>query len=185
MDLIHQRGVSIKIFEISKDRILIESLLVDERFCPFFIYARQQVVDSGMIHRVMVRMTLSLPELIIEAAEIEMAIIPNAKCREVEALSGKIVGLQLTRGFKRKVTALLGGKVGCIHITNLILFMSSAAIQGSYTYYNRVREDGRVKHSDLDDSLLINSCHLWKEDGPLARRLGEMKRAAKRVRGKT
>lgn len=185
MDLIHERGVSIKIFEIGEDRILIEGLLVDERFCPSFIYSRNQVVDPGMIHRMMVRMTLSLPKLIIESAEIEMAIIPNAKCREIEALSGKIVGLQLTQGFKRKVTELLGGKVGCIHIMNLILFMSSAAIQGSYTYYNRVREDGRVKRSDLDDSLLINSCHLWREDGPLARRLGEMKKVAKRIRAKS
>ena len=63
--------------------------------------------------------------------------------------------------------------------------MSSTAIQGSYTYYNRVREDGRVKRSDLDDSLLINSCHLWREDGPLARGLGEMKKVAKRVRAKS
>ena len=181
MDLIHERGVSIKIFEIGEDKIKIEGLLVDERFCPSFIYSRKQVVNPGMIHRMMVRMTLSLPKLIIESAEIEMAIIPNAKCHEVEALSGKIVGLQLTQGFKRKVTELLG----CIHIMNLILFMSSAAIQGSYTYYNRVREDGRVKRSDLDDSLLINSCHLWREDGPLARRLGEMKKVAKRVRAKT
>ena len=185
MNLIHERGVSIKIFEIGEERIMIEGLLFDERLCPSFIYARRQVVDPGMIHSVMVRMTLSLPKLIIEAAEIEMAIIPNSKCREVEALSGKIVGLQLTQGFKRTVRKLLGGKVGCIHIVNLILFMSSAAIQGSYTYYNRVREDGRVKRSDLDDSLLINSCHLWREDGPLVRRLGEMKRAAKRVRVKT
>ena len=129
MDLIHERGVSIKICEIGEDRILIEGLLVDERFCPSFIYSRKQVVDPGLIHRMMVRMALSLPKLIIESAEIEMVMIPNVKCREVEALSGKIVGLQLTQGFKRKVTELLGGKVGCIEVERPYCALGSALIR--------------------------------------------------------
>jgi hypothetical protein len=182
MELIHERAFFIKIFEIDKDRILVQGLLADERFYPSYIYSLRQIVEPCVLHRMKVSLKLLLPKLVIEYAEIQMPIVPNAMCRDIETLAPKLVGLQLTQGFKAKVKNILGGKIGCIHIRNMISFMESAAIQGSYTYYNRLREDGKVKHSDLDDSLLINSCHMWRDDGPLAPQLDDMKRAANRIR---
>ena len=179
--LIHERDAFIKIFEIGENRILIEGVLTDERFYQSIIYARQELITPGVVHRIIVRMTLLLPRLIIESAEAEMPTVPTDICKEVKEVVNKLVGLRLTRGFKDKVSDLLGGKNGCIHMNNLILFMSTAAIQGSYTYYNRVREDGEVKHPDFDSSLIINSCHLWREEGPFAPRLEEMKNAAKSI----
>ncbi|MFH1079031.1 MAG: DUF2889 domain-containing protein [Pseudomonadota bacterium] len=181
-DLIHERGAFVKIFELEENQILIEGTLTDERFCRSFIYSLQRLVDPDVIHRITVRMTLSLPKLIIESAEAEMPAVPVGMCREIKDVVHKLIGLRLTRGFKDKVKKLFGGRNGCIHMTNLILFMSTAAIQGSYTFYNRVREDGRLKHPDFDDSLIINSCHVWSEDGSFAARLVEMKKAAESVR---
>jgi hypothetical protein len=181
-DLIHERGASVKTFELEENKILIEGTLTDERFCRSFIYSLQRRVDPGVIHRITVRMMLSLPKLIIESAEAEMPAVPVGMCREIKDVVHKLIGLRLTRGFKDKVKELFGGRNGCIHMTNLILFMSSAAIQGSYTYYNRVREDGRLKYPDFDDSLIINSCHVWMEEGPFVARLKEMKKTAEGVR---
>ncbi len=55
-------------------------------------------------------------------------------CRAVKGVVSKLTGLHITRGFKSKVTEVLAGKKGCIHMMNLILFMGAAAVQGSYTY---------------------------------------------------
>ncbi len=181
-DFIHERDARVKIFETGDDRILIEGTLTDERFCPSYIYSLQQLIEPGVVHRIIVRMTLSLPKLIIESAEAEMPAVPTVMCREVQDTVKELVGLQMKRGFKENVKKILGGKNGCIHMMNLILFMSTAAIQGSYSYYNRVREGGRIKRGDFDDSLIVNSCHVWREDGPLARRLEEMKKAAHDIR---
>ena len=184
MELIHERGASVKVFEIGVDKILIEGILTDERFCPSFIYSLQRFIDPGIVHRIIVKMVLSLPKLIIESAEADMLAVPMEMCKEVKDVVSKLVGIPLTRGFRENVRKSLGGKNGCIHMNNLLLFMSTAAIQGSYTYYNRVREDGRLKRADFDGSLIINSCHLWREGGPFAQRLEEIQKATHGVRGK-
>jgi hypothetical protein len=183
MEFIHERSARVKVFEIGVDKILIEGILRDERFCPSFIYSLQQFMDPGIVHRIIVRMVLSLPKLIIESAEAEMTVVPMEMCKEVKDVVNKLVGLPLMRGFRENVRKSLGGNTGCIHINNLLLFMNTAAIQGSYTYYSRVREDGQLKRADFDGSLIVNSCHLWREDGPAAQRLEEMQKARHGVRG--
>jgi hypothetical protein len=177
IELIHERGASVKVFEIGVDKILIEGILTDERFCTAFIYLPQRFIDPGIVHRIIVRMVLSLPQLIIESAEAEMLAVPIEMCKEVKDVVNKLVGIPLTRGFKENVRKSLGGKNGCIHMNNLLLFMSTAAIQGSYTYYNRLREDGRLKRPDFDNTLIVNSCHIWREEGPFAPRLEEIQKA--------
>lgn len=182
-DLIHERSASVQIFEIGENKILIKGTLTDERFHHSLrLYSRQKLVPPGVVHRIIVTMVLSLPKLIIESAEAEMPAVPVELCRDIKGVVNKLVGLRLVRGFKDKMKDLLGGKKGCIHMNHLILFMSAAAIQGSYTYYNRMRENERLKPPDFDGSLIVNSCHVWKEEGPFAPQLEEMKKAAKRVR---
>jgi len=45
-----------------------------------------------------------------------------------------------------------------------------------------VKEDGSLREIYLDDSLIVNSCHVWKESGPFAPRLKEMKKKARDAR---
>lgn len=179
---IHERAASVTVFEIEEGKILIEGRLTDDRFFESFIYSLQRTIEPGIVHNILVKMTLSLPDLTIEYAEADMPTVPIEMCREIKNVVGKLKGLSITRGFKSKVKEVLGGKKGCIHMMNLILFMSAAAVQGSYTYYNRVREDGKRMRPDFDSSLVINSCHIWREEGPLAPRLEEIKRATQTVR---
>ncbi|MFB3926497.1 MAG: DUF2889 domain-containing protein [Syntrophales bacterium] len=181
-ELIHERAASVKIYEIGEDRILIEGALTDERLCRSFIYTLQRLVNPGIVHHIIVRLVLSLPRLIIESAEAEMPSVPADMCREMEEVVEKLVGLRLTRGFKDRLNEILGGRNGCIHMNNLIQFMSTAAVQGSYTYYNRLREDGRLKQPDFDSSLIVNSCYIWRDDGPFAPRLAQLKEAARDVK---
>jgi|APFre7841882654_1041346.scaffolds.fasta_scaffold08100_1 hypothetical protein len=178
---IHERASSVKIFEIGEGKILIEGRLTDERFFRSFIYALQRSVEPGIVHDIMVKIIVSLPDLTIECAEAEMPTVPIEMCREVKDVVSNLAGLRITREFRSKVKEVLGGKKGCVHIKNLILFMGTAAVQGSYSYYNRVREDGKLMRPDFDSSLVVNSCHVWREEGPLAPRLEEMKKVTQTV----
>jgi len=177
MDSIHERNLSIRTTEIGENMICIEGNLTDERLCPAFQYSKRQLVDKGVYHHIQVKMTLSLPKLTIESIRAQMPTVPIEHCREIERVVTQLVGIQLARGFSRKVRERIGGVNGCVHMTQLLLAMSAASVQGSYAYYNRVRNNGKPMKPEYDESLLVNSCHVWRESGPFAHQLEEMKKA--------
>lgn len=169
-ELIHTRDISVRCYETGEAEILIEGSLADERLFPFFLYSANQSRDPGVIHQMIIRMRLSLPELTILAADAEMRIVPVAGCREIADSLRKLVGLRIRSGFTNEVRRLLSKTAGCLHLTNLILAMSSAAVQGVWTYYSRKRQGSQIKRPEMDGSMIIDSCWLWREDGPLAAR---------------
>lgn len=179
---IHERRIAVKTYETDENRIRIEGTLTDERFYPSFLYSIMNFIRPGRVHRIVVTMELTLPDLTIEKAEARMPTVPVECCREAGDVVARLVGLRMTRGFTNQIRERLGGPKGCIHMNHLILSMSAAAVQGSYAYYTRVREDGRIKSPDFDGSIILNSCHIWREGGPFASRLEEMKKAARNVR---
>jgi len=181
-NLIHERRITIKTQETGENRIRIEGMLTDERFCHSFLYSIMNFIKPGRVHRIIVMMELTLPDLMIEKAEAKMQTVPVEMCREAGDVVTQLIGLRMTRGFTNRIREIMGGRKGCLHMTNLILSMSAAAMQGSYAYYTRVREDGRIKSPDFDGSIILNSCHIWREGGPFASRLEEMKKAARNVR---
>ncbi|MDD5712432.1 MAG: hypothetical protein PHY31_06725, partial [Smithellaceae bacterium] len=56
---------------------------------------------------------------------------------------------------------------------NLIIAMCSAAVQGVWAYYSRVRTDGKARIPITDGAMVINSCWMWREDGPFVKRIEE------------
>lgn len=180
--IIHERQITVKTFETGGDRIRLEGTLTDERFCRSFLYSIMGFIKPGCVHCLTVNMELTLPDLVIEKAEAKMKTVPVDVCREAGDVVKMLVGLRMTHGFTNRIREIMGGRKGCLHMTNLILSMSAAAIQGSYAYYTRVREDGRIKSPDFDGSIILDSCHIWREGGPFASRLEQMKEAARKVR---
>ncbi len=177
---IQQRSITIKTFEVDDDILAIEGTLTDERLCKTYIYLLSAIVDPSTIHHITVRIMVSVPDLIIKSVHTDMHEVPSDVCRTIKDIGDKLVGLSLARGFINNIKRLLGGTNGCLHIYNLLLSMRSAAFQGFFTYCSRVQEDGSLRNLHFDESLLVNSCHLWSESGPFASRLKEMKNAAKK-----
>jgi len=158
----------------------VEGTLIDDRLCKSFIYLLSTFVDPKTIHNITVRMCLSIPDLIIKSVNTGMHEVPHQACRDIINIGDKLIGVSLVRGFNDKIRQCLGGKNGCLHLYNLLISMRSTAFQGFYAYCSRVLEDGSLRKVDLDDSLILNTCHVWSESGPFAQRLEEMK-AAKRA----
>jgi hypothetical protein len=175
-ELIHTRNITVNTYEVGDNRLMIEGILKDDRFFPSYFYSAKRHIDPGAIHHIIIRMNISLPEIEITGAEAEMAAVPNDICREVENLVEKLVGLRIKRGFTQKIRTLIGGTNGCLHMANLIISMGSAAIQGQWAYYSRNREGHTVRVPEVDLSLLLNSCWLWRENGPYYSRIIEMRR---------
>jgi hypothetical protein len=168
---IHKRNISVDTFETGDGSIMVEGKLRDDRLMPSFVYSTRKFMEPGVIHDIAVRLTISLPRLLIEKAEADMRHVPSDVCREVITSVERLVGLEIKHGFTQNVIDSMGGIQGCVHMTNLILAMGSAAVQGQWAYYSRKRGDSIMKLPKFDPSLVINSCWLWREDGEYIKRM--------------
>ncbi len=169
-ELIHTRDISVRCYETGEGTILVEGSLADERLFPFFLYSANESRGPGVIHRMIIRLRLSLPELTILAADAEMPVVPVTECREISESVRRLIGLRIRPGFTNEVRRLLAKTAGCLHLTHLILAMSSAAIQGLWTHYSRKKPGDPVRKPEMEGAMIIDSCWLWRGDGLLAAR---------------
>jgi hypothetical protein len=80
-------------------------------------------------------------------------------------------GLEIAPGYSMKVKKVIGGVKGCAHLTSLVIAMGESAVQGYWTAY--VAETRKTGLPEQTIKKFINTCHLWKEDGPIIRELRE------------
>lgn len=85
---------------------------------------RNKIVSKGYFsddyHDLECILIFSLPSLEILDAKIKMDRLPKKICRVPLKRIIDLKGLRVKRGFRRKVKKLVGGKEGCIHLTDLI-----------------------------------------------------------------
>ena len=66
----------------------------------------------------------------------------------------------------------LGERLGMgAHLTSLVIAMGESAVQGYWAAYEAER--GKKALSEQTIQKFINTCHLWREDGPIIKRLRE------------
>jgi hypothetical protein len=70
-----------------------------------------------------------------------------------------------------KVKKVIGSTKGCAHLTSLVIAMGECAVQGYWGAYGE--KIGREGLREQTIKKFINTCHLWKEDGPIVKRLRE------------
>ena len=104
-----------------------------------------------------------------------MPVVPDAECRTIKDALQKLEGRFIRPGFTGEVRVLFGKAAGCLHLTNLILAMSSAAVQGLWSYLSRMREGAAPSLPVTDSSLLIDSCHMWRKEGPFMEKIGRLR----------
>ena len=78
--------------------------------------------------------------------------------------------MRITPGFTAKVRQMIGGPKGCAHLSGLMMAMGPAALQGLWTH----RAGNRLRDADISamaNQYLVNTCWVWREDGPLVNQL--------------
>jgi hypothetical protein len=170
-ELIHSRKITVNCYETDEDHLVIEGSLTDERHFPYMIHAFREKREAGLIHDIALTMELTIPQMRITSISAEMPVVPDSGCRNIKEAVQKLSGRCIRPGFTNEVRELFGKTSGCLHLTNLILAMSSAAIQGLWSCLSRVREGKTPPLPDTDRSILVDSCHMWRKDGPFIERL--------------
>jgi len=128
--------------------------------------------EGELVHHMVVRMRVKGPALSIEQAEATMPHHPRQECPVVLPWIRRLEGVRVAPGFTMKVKRILGGRNGCAHLTSLIISMGEAAVQGYWSAYGL--EKGKEGVRERDVKHFINTCHLWREDGPIVREFREL-----------
>jgi hypothetical protein len=170
-ELIHTRTIKVNCYETDEDRLVVEGDLLDERLFPYLIHALNERHDAGPMHHLILTMELSIPGMTILSLKTQMPVTPDAGCREISEAMQRLVGNCIRPGFTNEVRGLIGKEAGCLHLTQLILAMSSAAVQGLWSLFSRERGGKRPPFPTIDTSILLNSCYMWRENGPFIEKI--------------
>lgn len=170
---IHQRVLDMSTYALDEEKVVVEGILRDERFRPIYeISGRKR--EEGVIHHMVIRLLVGGSPLRILDAEAEMPHIPHPLCVTTRESVKKIIGLKIKSGFGEKVHKLIGGVRGCAHLTHLLIVMVQEALHGYWTHKMRKPEPPPASLEDMDGlSYLLNSCSLWRKDGPILQEIKE------------
>jgi hypothetical protein len=170
---VHQRKIEIRTVPVGKQQIIVEGWLTDNRLMEGYHWDGRPR-HPGVVHRIGVRLLVGdWPPAILEA-EAEMVEIPHELCPTVADSVQKIVGVSVSAGFSEQIRQRLGGVEGCSHLTHLILAMGPAILHGFWAEHSRQpRPLPQSKEEVQGLPYLINSCQLWREDGPLLQLVDE------------
>jgi hypothetical protein len=139
----------------------IEARLVDTKSRPYPLMSG--VRDPGEpIHDMWIRISIDR-EFTIHAVDASMPSIPYPDgCDRIEAAYQQLVGANLMHGVRSRVKERLGGVHGCSHLTELVGYLPTIAVQ---MFAGLVREiEGAEKPFQLD------RCHALETRSETVRR---------------
>jgi hypothetical protein len=167
-ELVHNRDISIRTFDLGDHYILVEGSLIDHQHRPRDDEASE---ESKLVHHMVIRLKVKGPGMLIEQAEATMPHHPREECPVVIPWISNLEGLRITQGFSMKVKKAIGGTKGCAHLTSLVTAMGPSAVQGYWAAYG-VESEKMSLHDEAVKNI-INTCYLWREDGPFVKDLQE------------
>ncbi len=161
---VHERNISIKSYDLGSQRMLMEGRLVDNRFRPGS--RDEDFIGSKIIHDLTVRLVIQAPDLTICEASGTFNRHPHEECPETLPGFSKLIDMKIRPGFTEKLKSMLGGVQGCAHLNTLVINLIQASLQGYFSAYSR----SGASDGSLEENVrrLINTCYVWREDGPLA-----------------
>jgi hypothetical protein len=168
---LHERRLEFRTYPVEENRLVVEGWLKDERFVSGHHWSGEPR-PSGVVHWMCVRILVQGWPLLIVDAEAEMPTVPNELCPITTRTVNEIIGLEIVSGFSGKVLKKLGGAKGCTHLNQLIVAMGPVALQGYWTYRSTQRRPIPRSEEEIEGlSYLVDSCQLWKKDGPMVREI--------------
>ena len=162
---IHTRRIDIATYEGGSDSIIVEGVLTDERLATSY-RPSGETIAPGKVHRMIIRMEVRGPKLVIEEIDVEMPTVPRSECLETLESLMPLKGLPIVAGFTNRVKELVGGVKGCAHLLALVTAMAPAAVQGAWAAMtSRPRDPATYLPGAVD--RIKDTCRIWRSDGPM------------------
>ncbi|MFP4179078.1 MAG: DUF2889 domain-containing protein [Spirochaetaceae bacterium] len=164
------RNIEIRTFEGTEGRLAVEGTLIDNRHIDFTGFSGK-TIEPGRYHTLKARMEISLDTMKIEEIAVSFIDYPHNECIELRDSYRSLIGLNVERGFTRAVLERVGSPKACAHITHLIITMGPAIVQAAFTYQRRAESSWNISKEQIQN-YFVDSCYVWRADGPYAQKNG-------------
>jgi hypothetical protein len=158
---LHTRSVAFQGYARDDGMFDVEAHLVDVKDRPYELLSGPRAPGEP-VHEMWVRLTIDR-KFTIHAVEASTDASPYpGYCNRIEAAYRKLIGMNLVDGFRKGLHDALGGVRGCTHLTELLAYLPTAAIQ---MFAGLVREDDGVKKP-----FQLDRCHALETGSDAVRR---------------
>ncbi len=117
------------------------------------------------IHDMLLRLVIDEAFNVLEAGSDTRAMPYPGECDQLGDVYGRLVGLNLMKGFRFAVLERLGGVAGCTHLTELAQVLPTAVVQAFAGDVINTRGDG----ADAKQPFQLDRCHALRTDGNVVR----------------
>lgn len=163
---IHTRDIRMTTFPHDNDQVIVKGELIDTRYIRIFDITGK-VLEPGTIHHIRLFCRIAPDPLRIVEAFADMPVIPMEECRTTLDRVPLLTGLEIKPGFTRKVSEIMGGTKGCTHLATLTKAMAQEIVHGWLTEKRRNPAPLPDNLEDIKEKgFLVDSCRMWKKDGP-------------------
>lgn len=159
--LLHVRSVRYEGWQRDDGLYDIEARLVDTKDDDYALMSGVRPAGEP-IHEMWARVTIDL-DYNVRAVSVSSDRVPYEGCERIAPEYGKLVGTNLLRGFRQTVSEIVGGVRGCSHVTELIAFLPTAALQTFAGVHGEVRNDN-------EKPFQLDRCHALETSSDVVRR---------------
>jgi hypothetical protein len=163
---IHSRKIEVSTYDYDGQRIIVEGFLRDDRFQDSYLMTGEKIPPS-VLHHMAIRLLVNCSNLVIEDIDVEMIAVPREVCHEIINCLAQIKGMTISKGFTLNIKKIAGGNKGCTHLVALLQTMAPAVFQGYAAYQAQKPASFDSDRKKMILHFLTNTCHAWREDGPL------------------
>src|SRR5487761_1921832 len=168
-ELVHTRQIVCRGYRRKDGLGQIEASVADEKGQPVPFKSRPDVLAGELIHHLSLCVVIDDDYQIRDVAAKTTA-APWPKCTDVAADYRKLIGLRIGPGFTRAVREVLGGTLGCTHLTDLLVQVGNTYMQASLPdrlARQKLHGDDPRQWPDARTLAFVDGCHAWRKDGPV------------------
>ena len=163
---IHTRDIHCQGFHRDDGLWDIEATLADIKTYSFDNEERGGIAAGEPVHQMRIRLTID-DDFVVRGAEAVTEASPFSVCCDVIAGFTEIEGLRIGPGWRRAVLERMAGAKGCAHLTDLLT--GPLAVM-AYQTLLEVRRQRDAQRPAGEKPPLLDSCHAFASDGPIAKK---------------
>ena len=167
MELVHTRQITCRGYRRRDGLYQIEATVYDQKGQTVPFKTRPDIRPGERIHDFALTVVID-EDFQIRDVEAQTRAAPWPICDDIPADYRKLIGLRIGPGFNRAVRDLLGGTLGCTHLTDLLGQVGNTYMQTSFpdrlARQRRISDDPR-QWPDKRTLAFVEGCIAWKRDG--------------------
>ena len=161
--LMHLRSVQLNGYKRTDGYWDIEARITDAKDHDYAVSSKT-IAKGELVHDMSVRITIDQQMNVLDAFACSDAAPYDEHCTSIAPDYGKyLVGLNLFHGFRKAVKERLSGIHGCSHITELVMYLPTAALQ---TFASVVLDNDDSGHKPYQ----LDRCHALASNSETVRR---------------